>query len=293
MSWVETLPTQQVTKDVDDKRRGIRTYRVWDYARTQILADPTAILNDTGQGLPGYNSPWEGMTLDTYQVTPAGNIYDVAGLYSNDRRFRLPAGPPRLHRSFTGSFATENVPIPFAKWSTTKVVTLVQNGTPLTQDVHGWVFDEQGVEHKFERIGQQVYLDAATVDLALEAIANQANKVHFIRGRYYLFEPGDYAEETDGKWRMQYNWTRDPGTPEILAIGSDVGPPPSSVPVFPVGNIEWPRGSGRFYSRPPFMKLVIVPNRSGNPEDLPEFWAMKSKDDSDLLGWSTLPGFTP
>lgn len=291
MSGVETLNSQQVTKDATGKMYGMREYRVWGYARTAILGNPNSIIIASGgvdMPLPGYNSPWEGMSLDRYSVNAVGGIFDVTGLYSNDRRFTLPNNPPTLTKSWTGSFQTESIPLPIGVFKNTNSITLVQGGAPLSQTSYGWDFETQDTDHKFERIGQQVYLNEAEVSDALDVIANLADKIHKIRGRYYLFEPGDYAEEADGKWRMQYQWTRDPGTPALPFVND----PFLWLPDDSTANFEYPGGSGQFYSRPPWHKLLLV-QTGAFPSSNPTYKIQRVKDHSDLLGWSALPRFTP
>lgn len=292
MSWREIPETQSVSIDAEGRRQGMRVYRVWNYAKTAILNDPASILNEQGFGLPGVGTTWEGMRLDRYDVRPLGKVFDVTGLHSSDRRF---AGSPPVDpaheefRSRSGSYRTELIEIPWAQYQETKLAVPGPAGQPPTLvDVNGFAFASQMVKHTFQEIIYRVTLAGEDAVQAFQAIEDQHDKLHKINGRWYLFQGGDYNEVAPGKWEFQYQWMRDPGTPQVAPLDSS-----HVVNVYPPKNKVWPVGSGIEWARPPFYELVISPAESGDPTDPPVFEALLHHDDTDPLGWSTLPGFSP
>jgi len=288
LSWVELLDsTQNVQCDAEGRRRGSRVFRVWNYARTQIMADPTSILNDEGVGLPAYNSEWEGMRLDAYQTAANGSVYDVTALYSNDRRFVMPSPVDRMapgYGAWSGSCTTEFIELPFAY----QAKTLVQQGEGNPPaEVVGWKFDVQRTPVNIHRISWRTNISASDVPRLVDALRQQTNKLHRINSKWYHFEGGDYAETEPGKWEVHYHWREDPGTPPIqYSLFSTTRLPP------PRGSLI-PGAPDASWSRPPYHEVILVGAADGSASSPPVFELFVPFDYDDPEGWADLPGMTP
>lgn len=292
--WNERTESMTPSRDAEGHLRAMRVYRVWGYARTAILGDPTQILSGTtpNQGLPGYGSPWEGMWLDRYDVAAVGNIFDVTALYSSDDRFKFPNAPAKLNGSWSWRQTTVEVDIPFAEMRTSReLVRTSSTGEIQYLTVNAWVFDAQKIEHPFLRVGYQVYLNRDEAYQAMEALRAIGNTLQKIRSVYWLAEPGTATEEDDGRWHVEYGFLLDPGTKPIPITWNGPGAPERR---YPPGVFRWPPGQNDIvYSRPPFHTSILAPGSPTNPTADPVWGAARKYDMSNPVGWAALPKFNP
>lgn len=289
MSWVEVFDnTREVAHDADGTRRATRHYRVWNYAREQILSAPESILNDDGVGLPSLDSVWEGMRLDAYQVAPNGSVYDVVGLYSNNKSFRFPQRLPDDDLSYTswsGSVQTGEAEIPFAVYAP----AFVSNPSGIVdQLVPGWRFESQRVLNPLVRIERRVTLEAADIPVLIEEATAQTATLHLINAKWYLFEGAEFDEIKPGVYGVRYSWRFDAGTRPMDASGAtNIVVPPTVASLIP--NMH----GGPAWTRPPYHVVTISPNETGNQSDPPVFGLVVPYSYADPTGWSRLPGFVP
>lgn len=122
-----------------------------------------------------------------------------------------------------------------------------------------------------------------------EAIAAQANKLHKIYTRWYLFTIGDIVELSRNTWDATYTFEYDPGTPNIFlntASDPDISLPWSNQAL----NAMYP---GVLYCRPPFHRFLTIPQYS-TLTNSPSWPVFRPILDFELnqTGHLTLPGFT-
>jgi len=294
MSWVETLESQRVTIDAEGIRTGIRVYRVWGYARAAILGDPSSIQNEAGNGLPNIDSVWEEMTLRKYSVVPVGSIYDVTGEYSN-------APDPLGHLdpnfvSWSNSFATKDIPLPYAKRSRSRLYIPNPSAPlePVELVVDGWNFYQSPIITKVERfVCRANFSNPSEVTGIRAAIREQTGKLHKIAGLWSIFEGADFTEQGPGvagtrRFEVQYSWSSESGCRQMAE--RFIFGPPDPDPWFPWQQQEWPAGTGSLWIRPPFHTVIPLPGSMTDPDIVPRFKVFLPHDDSQPLGWQTLPG---
>lgn len=129
-----------------------------------------------------------------------------------------------------------------------------------------------------------------TADVMDQIISRQANKLHKIYGRWYLFVVGDVVEVSKNTWDVSYTWEYDPGTPEIPATDPAVTYALVVAPAWIVDPVHYPAA---FWARPPFHQTGTIPFRDPTTGEIswPD-WIATCPYQRDPIGWLSLPGFT-
>jgi hypothetical protein len=296
MAWKEWKDTQGGQMDYTRKGRVQRVFKVYNgVSAAIILATPELVQDDNGNPLPAYNTihpnfPDSGIRLEQYQVDSSdGTLLTVTALYSNDRRWKLPNVLNVLEPTFKSkgaSYETRTIEIPYGK----KVLFDASDGPPKEM----WRLQTKPVIHRFMRFTYRC--NTTNYDgNAQEAIRSRIGDLHKFGfdgapPRYYQFSGCDATQQdhSDG-WTLEYEWTRDPGTP-YFAIGSpDYYAPPGRDPGGGV-NPDAPWFEGVQWARPPFTELGFYPTQNpgnGIPEIIFPLITPHAMDED---GYLSLPG---
>lgn len=308
MSWVETTDSRIPAADANGNIRCIRVFRVYgSYARTAILSDPASIVNGSGEPLPELGSYWEGMQLDRYEVSAVGTYFDATALYSNDKRFVQSGGLVRTDdgfKSWSGGTTDGDVDVPYARRKKITISVANPNGPPVIESFDTWVFGSLVRKQKVEIIRREVsistklnvgqaggiviYQTPQKVEQTLEAIYQQLDKLHKVRGRWYRYKGADWRQIDRYTWSFEHKWEHEGGVYAKFSV------PPTDTPILLPNGLTW-FGDNREYAVPPYHTVVAVPKptQPGNPPNpsaWPDFKIALEPDISDPLGWSTLPG---
>lgn len=295
MAWKEWKDTQGGQMDYTRKGRVQRVFKVYNgVSAALIMSTPELVQDDNGNPLPAYNTihpdfPDTGIRLEQYQVDSSdGVLLTVTALYSNDRRWKLPNVLNVLEPTFKSkgaSYETRTIEIPYGK----KVLFDAAKGG---QPVPMWKLQTKPVIHRFMRFTYRC--NTTNYDgNAQEAIRSRIGDLHKFGfdnapARYYQFSGCDATQQdhSDG-WTLEYEWTRDPGTP-FFAIGGDPSlyyAPPGRDPGGGT-NPDAPYFEGVQWARPPFTELGFYP-MSDNQTVIFPLITPHAMDES---GWLSLPG---
>ncbi len=289
--------------DYTRKGRVQRVFKVYNgVSAAQIISAPETVDNGDPlniQYLPGYNTihpdfPDTGIRLEQYQVDSSdGVLLTVTALYSNDRRWKLPNVLNVLEPTFKSkgaSYETRTIEIPYGQIA----LLDASNGALPPREI--WKLKTKPVIHRFMRFTYRC--NTTNYDgNAQEAIRSRIGDLHKFGfdnapARYYQFSGCDATQQdhSDG-WTLEYEWTRDPGTPYFDIAGGkwdDFWPPPGRDPGGGV-NPDAPWFEGVQWARPPFTELGfhVITNINGQAEPI---FPLITPHAFDELGWKSLPG---
>lgn len=243
--------SQNFGSDARGRRTGSRTFRVSGVAPSSLVENPSI------HGLPAPGTQWENMTADSIVVSTSPTpttAYDATVNYSDNGQFRFPENRDETdsgYQSWSGGTADETTNLPY--------YSRVQVTIPFVGPSDQWVLREQPILEQRERFTRRVVVDAADLQAALNGLRSQANTVHTIYGRTYLFTGGTYMERDGGAFEFDYNWESDPGTPFDFDTASN---PDVAMPgPFSVDGSQWNPALGAAYFRPPY-SFVVPAERS-------------------------------
>lgn len=229
--------------------------------------------------LPARNTPHPldpGMLLDMYQVDTDGADAAIIALYSSDRRFRFPTVNAAPNNGFTWTLGTRNLTysMPYAF----QVLEVIGDATQSTGVIEPWKFAEDSVFESAQEVQMRFSVRPDRVPQALSVMYTRQNKLQRINGEYWLFVGGELAQgAAAGEYEMNVTWLREAGIPYAPAPlvwdshGDLVADAPR--PKMPAVHSTLPNVTEPTWHKPPFHRVFILPNKSGNPEDEPYFSA--------------------
>lgn len=291
-------------------------FTIVGYSAAAVKADPTQILNQSGQGLPGPGSGGlgtpGGVKLDNYSVTANtdGTVTAIA-TFSNFGFGTFPPDPiqDRIgYAEWSGDQWSGVLEFPVAKRrSLVHTVPIPFGSVPVIIDQ--WEPTTIKVRIGSERIRYRVTVGSFG-SAERQALRGQHNKLHLINDggtpKYYLFEVGDYAQQDSGSWYIDYSWTREEGLARFDIGAEDIWVPGGTGTIFQPptrtateiqANIpEWGEtqkdGGGQAeWVVPPFHTAIIDFNSQLGFEDQVKYAAILTYEiDND--GWRSLPGLT-
>lgn len=312
-NWV--LKTEGHDRDFITGREVKRQeFMIWGYTAAAVKANPAAILNSSGQGLPGPGSGGIGGTggvkLDNYSVT-ANNDGTVSAIatFSNFGFGTFPPDPiqDRIgYAEWAGEQWSGVLEFPLAKRrSITHSIPTPFGSTAVIIDQ--WEPTTIKVRIGSERIKYRVTVQSFGAG-ERRLLRAQHNKLHLINDggtpKYYLFEVGNYAQQDSGAWFIDYSWTREEGLARFDISTEDEWEPGGGGTVFvpPTRTAsqiadslpEWGEllnesGDEAQWVVPPFHTAIIDLNTSLPFAEQVKYSSVLTYD-IDNLGWQTLPG---
>jgi hypothetical protein len=232
-----------------------------------------------------------GLKADTVQSVQSGPHSTITVRYSTDGRNGTPTRPVELLPDFSTmdtAFRRVKMTIPVGKRRRYDLPT--ETGSVETR--YAWVpepveFEEVRVQWTFK----------ATVELSLPASvgsqfqilsspASQADKLHSFGGVDYLFTPRVLSNLGPSRYRVEYLWELDQGTPATMLLGAS--PAPGWAYQIGSTNTIYPVADGGEFLRLPYHAIET----EGDPDDDDEFPAVRQvrRYARDPNGWQTLLG---
>lgn len=233
---------------------------------------------DTGDvPLPARNSahPMDpACLLDCYQVDSDGAVNAIVAMYSSDRRFRFPTVNATPQNGFTWTLSTLDLSysLPYAM----KVREIIGDALQSTGYFDLWKFVEDNVYEPAQEVRMRFSVLPEKVPNALNVMYKRQNRLHLISGEYWLFLGGELSQGSSvGEYEMSVGWRREAGVPFVpraLEFDShgDLSTNPPSV-IMPAVRSTLANVPNETWHKPPFHKVFILPNPSGDPEDEPNF----------------------
>ncbi|TPV94871.1 MAG: hypothetical protein B7733_13115 [Myxococcales bacterium FL481] len=309
-AWEELLG-KTGSRDLRGKGGVERRFKVTGVELETLLHDPTSVVDPEKGPLPAFGTfhpnqllAGRGYILDTYRpdletkTTGGNNVLQVSALYSNDRRFQ---GAP--HVDPTGNNGTRDARPTFERTVLEYDIPIAVQETVdegLPSEVTRYGLDSRRVQHVAYKKVYELQFSGWTSAMA-EAVASQSDTVHFINGKWRLFEAGDaYPVEDTGEltnvYSITYSWVEDPGTRTIgggLGGGSTANPPPLGDIVLPprywgLNSLGAPAFGQFAFVRPPFYHIVPV---FINGIKQPPFFDVFTNLTFNATGYQSLPGY--
>lgn len=241
-----------------------------------IAANPTQFLGgeDGNTPLPAINSPhpnYPAAILDGYSVETDGGISFIIGLYSTDRRFRLPSLPAVSGSRPNSDFVPYTFALPYAVKSTQVFWPRLadgQTGPPIPEVRHPWTYLTQNHAVRAQRFAINGRIAAERMTTVYDTVFDLGNTAMAIDGRLWLFEGARTSDAPDsGDFQVSMSFVRE----KDLRVDYVALPPET----------YWPYLAGTFpgftnalSAKPSFHKTIIIPPASGNPEEFPTFRAI-------------------
>lgn len=292
--FVEEQVNTGDTSQTEASRDTTRIFKVWpatqEVACTAIGTSPTTglvvAIPALGDKLP-WDSNQEAVAIvgayidDSVQTVMVSVRYSTSGATWGGIN---PANPNFKSWSMSYSRVIQNIPYAIRDPrqfryqqgnGTVKIVT----SYPVRQNYH------PEYRKKYIRRLRILAYNASTMDAI---ISQQANSLHRIYQRWYLFTTGDIVEAARNTWDVSYVWEYDTGTDDVFVDTADVAWPHFPAPIW----MQMPNGT--FYARPPFHEVGTRPiyNTTTNTPFWPVFEPVCAYDYDDPSGYLTLPGFS-
>lgn len=234
-------------------------------------SDGQRVVTMTAERVPGSLA----VTLVTVQYS---NTASWGGANPNDPNFE----------SWSLSYSRVSQELPYAirdqrtsRYTAAGGVTQFQTSYPVT--AHSWWETRKKYVRRLRIRG----FNANTMDLI---ISRNANTLHRIYGRWYLFLVGDVIEVAVNTWDVSYTWEYDPGSPDVFVDTADLVFSHIVPPAWLNDPIYYPADT---WARPPYHQVGTIPvyNATTHAPFWPEFHA-ECPYLLNATGYQSLPGFT-
>lgn len=292
MALNEVIDTRQISKDANGQIAGSRTFHAFVTSPAAALAEFDL---DPGTRLYPDNAA---LVFDRVDVrgTNGNTLYVLTATYSTFRGGRRQQEPETTTENpfFGWDYQRETVTLPAAY-----LQTLTTRSGDLSDTKTVWNATTVKVDER--RVLRTVTVSFVTDNAAnLDIIADQARKIHKIRGREYLFLGADVAQDPKDatRYRIKYTWELDRGT--------TIQQTPTTLIIFPGAPVPDPGGPERYMYllapdeatigpnsvtlRRPYRTLDVV--AAADPTTPPVAVEILAYDE-DPDGWRGLPGMVP
>lgn len=279
MSWVEYINSPQMERNDDGFIHATRNFKVWNYSRASILANPKNVRNDDNVPLleadllrdnyieiPDPYGTADVLLLIAYdmRLTPHSLVSEVEVRYSNDiRLLSKPFGQDSLGRApkgKAGAFQSTYEPIPIMLKT-----ALVINPVNGLATFSGWEERQWQVPTQKNRLSYSMLINTSKLLTYRQTISQYLGKVlrfgaAFVATAsddYLLFEGFDYSHHSPGLTSATLFFEQDIG---LLKV-----PANSPIRMFPPRDKTFVGNPGVLYVRPPYQQLQMVRDAQGNP----------------------------
>jgi hypothetical protein len=293
MQGVELLAT---TRSTSESLNGTKTATMeWHCATpSPVMARQAEYVLDTGDKYPD-DPDLICQNVATRANGKGGTIVSASFTNAPPSRFHVLSIPSPL--SWGWATRVDKVRIPVNEMD----YILPPGASSLAQMVKVWTLKEidhlERRQHRPLKINFRMPAGAGT-DL-FDAIGDQTDKLHKIRGAYYRFTPPENCvrQLNETNWELCYDWERDTGTP-FPTVNSAIGSLGQGVVILPA--VDVPSNSGLLrlpYTvlhpmRPADPRVIVGPPPQGaDPRDSGLFATVSIyKFQVDDNGWRSLPG---
>lgn len=293
MALNEVIDTRQISKDANGQIAGSRTFHAFVTSPAAALAEFDL---DPGTRLYPDNPA---LVFDRVDVrgTNGNTLYVLTATYSTFRGGRRQQEPETTTDNpfFGWDYQREVVELPSAYRQ-----TLTTRSGDIEETKIVWNVTKAKVDER--RVLRTVTVSFITDNASnLDIIADQARKIHKIRGREYLFLGADVSQDPKDqtRYRIKYTWQLDSGTTVRFSSGvfavrpqdADlIGPLRFPQPVIFLAPEDVDVSGYSALIRKPYTIVDVVANP--DPTMPPSAVAIYPYDE-DPDGWRGLPGMVP